>query len=122
MRRSIMYRYLGRAFFCASIASGFVSVGCGGDSGFSEPATVAMAARVKPPDNGGDLGCLSTTDNSLNLRNGTLRNGTTVVYTFEVCTIPPDRPRLLAYVQSYWNSYPGFVLTDPFNVQYDPTG
>src|SRR5262245_16220458 len=78
--------------------------------------------KVKPPSSGEDLGCLSTIDNVLNLRNGTLRNASTTVFTFDVCTIPADRQRLLAYVTTYVNKHPSLTLTDPGGEVHAITG
>ena len=49
-----------------------------------------------------ELGCLSTTDNNDNLVHGefSARNPSYEI-NFNVCTIPADRARRLAYIQTY---------------------
>ena len=70
-----------------------------------------------------DLGCLSTTDNYKNLIHGEF-SATSPNYEirFRVCSIPADRPNLLAYIKTYWNKSPGISLTDPAGEVHSLTG
>ena len=66
-----------------------------------------------------ELGCLSTTNNNDNLVHGEFSaDNPRYEINFEVCTIPADRTRLLAYIKTYWNKSPTIVLTDPSGQTY----
>ena len=70
-----------------------------------------------------ELGCLSTTNNYENLVHGQFSaDSPSYEINFEVCTIPVDRPNLLAYIKTYWNKSPTIVLMDSNGQVYEETG
>src|SRR5262245_30169719 len=84
--------------------------------------TDAKGGAAKPPSGSQDLGTLSAFNDYNVLLNLTLKNGSPVVHTVDVSDIPPDRPRLLVAVKTYWNKFPSFTLVDPSRNEHEIDG